>query len=184
MGAVSVADQPADLLDQARPFQQLGRQRLGGGVLRGKEMQPAASVRGDDSGQELQVVIDDAGMDRLGGDVDHLRARLPQKQQQEQEPLLVRLHLGAREDRGVERHRGDDDDRLRVLAHCLDGLPERDELGLEAVEARLGLAGRNPQVAGAHVVGAGQAHERCGCAAARSRRRATVARPTASFSCA
>jgi len=56
----------------------------------------------------------------------------------QQEALLVRPQLGALQVGGVDRQRGDDDDRLLVLAHALDRLPERDEARLELVEAQLG----------------------------------------------
>ncbi len=83
MGAVEVRNEGPDLLDQARPLQQLKTERARGGVQRGHQEQAALGVAGDDAGQQIEIIIDDGRQDRLRGDVYDAGARLTQEQQQE-----------------------------------------------------------------------------------------------------
>ena len=144
--AVGIGHEPADLLEQPRPLEELRGQRPRRAVERRHEVQALARVRRDDPGQQAEVVVDDAGVNRLRRHVDEPRAGLPQQQQQEEEALLVRLEDGRGHVRVLERHRAHDDDRLLVLRHPLHRLPERDELLLEPVEARLRLLGVEAEI--------------------------------------
>jgi len=65
--AIAIGDQPADAAEQARPREQLLGQRAGGAVERGDEKEAPPCMRGDHAGQKVEVVVDDAGVDRLRG---------------------------------------------------------------------------------------------------------------------
>ena len=58
-------------------------------VVAAQHRQPGPRVRGRDPGQQVQVVIQDHRVHGLRGHVDHVRARVAQADQQEQQPLLV-----------------------------------------------------------------------------------------------
>ena len=98
------------------------------------ERQPGAGMAGDHAGEQRQVVLDDGGRDRCRCDVDHAQSGLAEQQEQEEEPLLVCLrHAPAACAETIERHRGDDHDRLvvEVQAHRI---PHRRQVALEAIE--------------------------------------------------
>ena len=143
--AVGIRHEAADLLEQPRPLEELRGQRPRRAVERGHEVQSLPRVRGNDAREQAQVVVDDARVNRLRRHVDEPRARLPQQQKQEEEALLVCLEHRRRHVRVLERHRAHDDDRLLVLRHPLHRVPERHELLLEPVEARLRLLGVEPE---------------------------------------
>ena len=103
--AVGIGNEPADLLEQPRPLEQLRGQRPRRAVERRHEVQALPRVRRDDARQQAEVVVDDARVNGLRRHVDQPRARLPQQQQQEEEALLVRLDDRGRHVRVLERHR-------------------------------------------------------------------------------
>src|SRR3989442_15845944 len=120
--------------EEPRALQELHREGPDGRVVGRRVVEPRARVTVDDAGQEPQVVVDHAVEDRPGRDVDHPRVRLPEEEQEEEEPLLVGLeHRRGLVDH-IERDRRHDYDRLLVLVERGDRVPEGDELGLEGVE--------------------------------------------------
>ena len=79
---------------QSRSLQQLRGQRPVRGVVGGQQREPSQRVARDDTGQQSEVVLHDARVDRHRGDVDHPQVRLPQQQEEEQESFLVGLGDG------------------------------------------------------------------------------------------
>ena len=69
------------------------------------------------------------------------RKEKEKREKEKKKAFLVGLHLRAGDRRGVQGNRRNDDDGLRVLVEGPDGLPERDEFGLKAVEPPLNLLG-------------------------------------------
>ncbi len=139
MGAAGVGDQFADATHEPRPLQHLVDQGLVGAILRGDGEQALASVANGDIGQVVEVVVDDQGIDGLGGQVDQAQVRLAQQKEHEQEALLVHLVHGSRHVQ-LGRQRGQDDEGVGVL-HVAAGVgaadepPERGELRLQRVKA-------------------------------------------------
>ena len=93
MGAVRITGARADLVDEARALEELCGKRRRSPVVRAQEVKPTARLTGDDAGKQPQVVVDDARLNRLRGDVDDLRTRLAEEEKQEEIALLVRLPL-------------------------------------------------------------------------------------------
>ncbi len=95
-----------------------------------------ASVRLDDSGKEIEVVVDDVGMNRLTCHVHHPGARLAKQEQQERVALLVGLQLaGGQLDvdvRGRDHHDG-----LLIGVEVVDRRPQGHQLRLQGVEGSL-----------------------------------------------
>ncbi len=83
VGAVGVGDQRPQPLHQSGPTQQLERQRVRTAVEHREGRQPLAGVAGDHPRQQVQVVVDHGGQDRLGSDVDQPGPGLSQQQEQE-----------------------------------------------------------------------------------------------------
>lgn len=140
MRPVGVLDQRADALDQLGALEQLQRERSQAAVLGRHREQPRAGMARDHAGQKPEIIVDGNREDGLRGDVDHAGARLAEEEQEEQEALLVTLHLGALAVE-LEALRGDDDDCLLVLIELPDRPPQRHELALQPIEPtrRLGL---------------------------------------------
>ena len=138
MAEAGIGDERADLRDDPGAREQLLGERAPGAVVRGHHVQPAPRVARDHARQQPEVVLDDALGHGAAGHVDHLQPRLPEQEQQEQEPLLERLHRRAVL-RLVGRDRRQHDDRLArlVAAHRL---PDRHEALLQLREAGAALA--------------------------------------------
>ena len=133
VGALRVGDQRADAFEQPRPLEQLDRERLRAAVVHGHREQARPRMARDHAGQQVEVVVDDVGLDRLRGDVDQARARLPQQEEQEQEPLFIGL-LPHAVDGALETERRHHDDGLRVPIHLPDRSPQWHELLLKRRE--------------------------------------------------
>ncbi len=89
-----VHDPGPDALDEPRPLEDLLGEGARRGVVRAQEGEARAGVAGGDSGQELQVVLEqvvleDDRVDGLRGHVDHSRAGVAEADEQEEQPLLV-----------------------------------------------------------------------------------------------
>src|SRR5215472_264021 len=92
-------------------------------------------MAGYHTGEQREVVLHDLGRDRHGGHIDHAQPGVPQEQQENEEPLLVRLLQGAASlANTVHADRGNDDDGLAFLVPPHD-LPDAAHLLLESVEA-------------------------------------------------
>ena len=132
-----VGDERAETGEDARALEHLGGQRPRRPVARRHHVQPPPGLARDHPGQQGQVVVDDLLGHRPARHEDHLQARLAQEQEQEQHPLLERLHDRAGL-HAVGIDRGHDDDRLArpVPPHLL---PDRDQPLLQAGEARAAL---------------------------------------------
>jgi hypothetical protein len=121
MGGRRVADGGADALEQARPRQDLGGQRLRPRIVAGQEREPVARMPGRDTRQQVQVIVDDGVGDRLARQIDDARPWQAQQEQQAEHALFV--VVGARDLRQhlrVERQAGQDDDgagRPRIREH-------------------------------------------------------------------
>ena len=109
MAALAIRDATADLLQHARALQELGRQWPGRAIVGGDHVQPRAGLTRDDPGEECEVVVDDGLVDLATGDVDELQAGLPEQQQEEEQPFLVRLHDRAHVARRRTDRRHDDE---------------------------------------------------------------------------
>ena len=98
-----------------------------------------------DASQQVQVVVDDRGVDRHARRVDDARVRHAQQHQQAQQPfLVVRRALNLGDDVGVETEAGDDDDRPRGEAVGEHAAEERAEAPLQLGKpAALGLRSRS-----------------------------------------
>ena len=138
---IGVGDQGPQPLHQPGAAEQLQRQGLGPTIEHGEGDEALSGVARDDSGEQVEVVVDHAGEDRLRSDIDQPGPGLAEQQQQEEVALLVGLHRDCGALGGIEGHRRDDHDRLRILVHHLDRLPQRDQLLLKHLEARLGVRG-------------------------------------------
>ena len=106
-----VGDELPNTLEDPWPLEQLRAQWPRRAVVRGDEVKTSPGVARNDAREQREVVLDDRRSDRERGDVDHLQARLPQEEQEEQEPLLCAwtMEPGVRV---AGRHGWDDDDRL------------------------------------------------------------------------
>jgi hypothetical protein len=86
----------------------------------------------DDTGQQVEVVVDDVGMNGLAGDVYQSGPGLTEEEEQEEVPLLVGLELtGAQLD--VDVGRGHHHDGLFVGVEMIDRRPQRHQLLLKGV---------------------------------------------------
>jgi hypothetical protein len=86
-----ITDQAPDAADGARPGEQLAPERLVPPVDERDREEPVARVGRVELRDEAEVVLENARVDRLRGDVDHARTRCPQEAEHEaQEALLVR----------------------------------------------------------------------------------------------
>ena len=144
VGRLGVGNRLADPLDQARPLEDLLRQRPRRAVVRAEHRQPRAGVARWHTGQQVQVVIEDQWMDRLRGHVGDVRARVAQPDQQEQQPLFVEggaIELGQL--LLIERERRHDDRRRRQVLLGADDVPHLVQPRLEPVEVgQLLIAGQ------------------------------------------
>ncbi len=130
-----IRDAGPDALDHPRAFEDLLRQRARGGVVDAQQGQPRAGVAGGDPGQELQVVLEDERVHRLGRHVDHPRVRIAQPDEEEEQALLVEargLELG--ELLLVEREGRDHDGGVRLFLARREGVPEQMQPGLQLLE--------------------------------------------------
>ena len=137
MSAVFVRDARFDLLQQARALKDFEAKRAWRIIIRREQGKPAQRVTRDDAREQIEVILDHAGMNRLRSEVDHPRSRLGQEQEEEKEAFFVGLHFQAG-DGHIDRHRWHDNDRLFVLIEGFDRAPERHEFLLE----RIKLGGR------------------------------------------
>ena len=130
-----------DPLDQPRMLEQLLGQRPRARVDHRDDLEPPPQVLGVDARHEPQPVVDEPGQDRLRGDVDDVRRRLPQQDQHEaEEPLLVRRQHRRDVVGHLEAERVDDDDRPLLGLDDAHGERGRQlaEAVLELVEGQLG----------------------------------------------
>ena len=133
--------------DQPRPFEDLLGERARRRVMGAEQRQARPGVARWDAGEELEVVVEDHGMHRLRGDVDHARSRIAQADQQEEQPLLV--EGGAREFSKlalVEGHRRNDHGRVAPVIAGRERAPDLSKAWLEQFECGKLLVER--QVAG------------------------------------
>ena len=99
-------------LDRTRPSEQLPRQRQVAAVDERDDRKAAARLGRVQLGHEPEVVVEEPGQDRLGGDVDDPRpARAQQAQHEAEEPLLVRGEDGDQMVGNVHADRVDDHHR-------------------------------------------------------------------------
>ena len=101
-------------LEQARPFEDLARQRNKGGVIARDEGKATAGMEAGDPRQKMEVVIDDGFGDGRAGDVNYSCSRQPEKKQKAQHSLLVVMgagHFG--EHLLIEAQARNDEDRSR-----------------------------------------------------------------------
>jgi hypothetical protein len=145
--AGSVGDSVADPLDQARPLEDLFRQRARRGVVGAEQRQARARMARRDSGEKLKVVLEDERMDGLRGDVDHPSVRVAKPNQQEQESFFVVARgielgqLGLVERQRRDHHRG-----VGLFFARRESVPEILESRLQSLE--LGNLGFEREVPG------------------------------------
>ena len=143
VGRLRVGDRLPDPLDEARPLEDLLRQRPRRAVVGAQHRQPRPGMAGRHARQQVQVVVEDQRMDRLRRDVGHVRARVAQPDQQEQQPLFVEggaIELGQL--LLIEREGRHDDRRRRQVLLGADHVPDLVEPRLEPLEGgQLLLAG-------------------------------------------
>ena len=135
-----VAEERPDPTERPGPREQLARERLVPAVDERDRVEPAPRFRRVELRDEREVVVEDALVDRLRGDVDHARSRCSQEAEDEaQEALLVRREHRDEVIRHVQADRMDDDDRpLDVSERAKrDSRPDAPELGLEIRERLL-----------------------------------------------
>ena len=84
-----VEDGGANAGEQARTLQDLRGERSRRRVVDAEELDVGAQVARGRPPQQLEVVLEDHRGDRARGHVDHPRTRVPQADQQEQEPLFL-----------------------------------------------------------------------------------------------
>ncbi len=135
VGARAVLDAFPDALDQARALQDLLGERARRGIVGTEERQARPGMARWDSGEEVEVVVQDHRMHGLRGHVDHPGPRIPQPDQQEEQALLVEAHAGQLLELAlVEGHGRHDDRGMGLLVAHGEGLPDREEAGLELPE--------------------------------------------------
>ena len=88
-GCVWFLDSLADAPNETRPGQDLRTQRLRRRVVAAEEAQTTPGMLIGDSGQQVQVVVDDRLSDWLAGDIDQASTREAQEQQHAEHALLV-----------------------------------------------------------------------------------------------
>ena len=93
VSAVRITRERADLVDEARTLEELRRQGRRPAVVRAHEVKPSARMARDDARKQPEVIVDNARLDRLRGDVDDLRVRLAKEEKKEEVALLIRLPL-------------------------------------------------------------------------------------------
>ena len=149
---LGLPQQRADPRDRARAREQLPRQRLVPPVDERDDREAAARLRGVQLGHEAEVVVDEPRQDRLGGDVDHARARRAEQAEHEtEEALLVGGEDRDQLIRDVHADRVDDDHRPLDVADRAqrDRRPQRPqpllELGELVVCHRRNVTSRRPQ---------------------------------------
>ena len=135
MGAVFVCDGCFDLLQQERTLEDFEAERARRIIIRREQGEAAQGMARNDAREQIEVILDHAGMNRLRSDVDHARPRLGEEQEEEKKTLFVGLDLQAG-DGHVDRHRWHDNDRLFVLIEGFDRAPERHEFLLERIKLR------------------------------------------------
>ncbi len=135
VGPRRVPDPGADPLDQPGPLEDLLREGARRVVVGAEERQARAGVARRDPDEELEVVLEDQGVDGLRGHEDDPRPGVPKADQEEQEPLLVEARaLQLLQLALVERQRRDDDRRVGLLVPHGDGVPDFLQPGLELLE--------------------------------------------------
>lgn len=91
MGAVLVANTGLDALEQAGALQQLETERARGIVEGREERETPHGVAADHALEQTEVIFDHAWVDRLRGDVNELRPRLREQEEQKKKALFVAL---------------------------------------------------------------------------------------------
>ena len=89
VGARRVGDAGPVPLDVAGPLEDLLRQRARGVVVGAEKRQPGPGMARRDPHEELEVVLEDERVDRLGRCENDPRARVPETDPEEQEAFLV-----------------------------------------------------------------------------------------------
>ena len=190
VGPRRVPDPGPDPLDQPGALEDLLREGARRVVVGAEERQARAGVARRDPDEELEVVLEDQGVDRLGGDEDDPGPGVPEADQEEQEALLVVARpLQLLELALVERQRRDDDRGVGLLVSHGDGVPDLLQPGLELLELGKLTLGRQVRrervVSGSRVdILAGRPvrrrHDSCSCGGERSATRCASAVPPAS----
>ena len=131
----SVGNRRPNALDQPRPGENLGGERLLARVAAVQEDQPLAGVRRRHAGEEVQEVVDHDGIELLAGDEDHAGARPAQQHEHVEHALFVVVHpLDLGQLLGIEAEAGHHHHRLLLRAAGSD-LPEQvGQAGLELCE--------------------------------------------------
>ena len=75
MSGCSVADRGPHPLNETRARQQLRRQRSNRRIVTAEQLQSSASVASGDPCEQMQVIVDDGGLDRLARQLDDAGAR-------------------------------------------------------------------------------------------------------------
>ena len=104
--------------------------------MRAEHRQTRPRMAGWNAHQKREVVVENHGMHGLGGDVDHVRFRIAQPNQQKQQPLLVeggadkfsKLAL-------VQRHRWNDYRRVAPVVAGRECAPDVGKAWLERSKA-------------------------------------------------
>src|SRR5262245_42804999 len=104
MSAVFVRDARFDLLQKARSLEDFEAKRARRIIIRREQGKPAQRVTRDDAREQIEVILDHAGMNRLRSEVDHPRSRLRQEQEEKKEAFFVGLHFQAGNSQ-IDRHR-------------------------------------------------------------------------------
>src|SRR5947209_4748492 len=119
MGAVLVQNSGFDALEETWSLEQFQAERTGGIIIGREQRKPALGVTRNNAGKKIEIIFDYAGVNRLGSYIDHPRARLRQKQKKKKEPFFVTLRFETCRCH-LDRHRGNDHDRLLLLIEGLD----------------------------------------------------------------
>ena len=138
MGVLGLSDGFADAAHQRGALQDLLGEAFVGGVVGREHLQSATSMGERDAGQQLQVVVDDVGVNRLGGDKDHAGLWQCQQDQEKEKALFI---VGGAFKLGelffVERHRGHDQHCLLHMSVGLEVVPELRKLRVQLLKAGL-----------------------------------------------
>ncbi len=147
VGQVEVGDGGFDLFEEARPLEQFMGEWPAGGVLGREQGQAFAGAAAGDRGQDVQVIVDDLGLDGQGCDVDQAHLGLAQEEEHEEHALFVCLLGEDVELDVVDGEGGDDDDGVLGFGWLAGGVRPADLAArgerVCAVTGRTGIGGMN-----------------------------------------
>jgi len=136
VGTRGVGDRFPDSLDQARPFEDLLRQRPRGRVVRAQHGQSRARMACRHAREEVQVVVEDQRVHRLRGDVHDVGSWVAQPDQQEEQPFLVeRRAIELAQFVLVQRERRHDHRRAGLVGRAHHDVPDLVEARFQLLEA-------------------------------------------------